>query len=97
VYLANARSGRVYPVAWVSTSEMRSPKPLFGLRGLVLNERGFLGWEAAGPGGSSTINVHDTRGNRRVDSAPGRFSHLALVGNLLSWWLDGDRRSRILR
>jgi len=100
VYLANARSGRLYKTATVSNTgphpQPGQPGPLYRLLALVLNDQGWMGWDARRPRGASAIYSHDSRGNRLRDSAPTHFDHLSLTGNRLTWSLSGNQRSAIL-
>ena len=97
VYLANARSGRVYQTASVSERPSRiPPEPLYHLLALAVNDQGWMGWEARRPGGGSAIYRHDSRGNRLLDSASIHFERLALRDNRLTWSLNGEPRSASL-
>jgi hypothetical protein len=94
LYLANARSGRVYKTATVSNRPSRiPPEPLSHIRALVVNDQGWMGWEVRRPGGASAIYRHDSRGNRLLDSASVHFNRLALRRNRLTWSLNGETRT----
>jgi hypothetical protein len=96
LYLANARTTRVYPVAEVGYRPAFSPVLENQLLALRLNERGFLGWKVLLSSGDSVIYAHDSRGNQLLDTTPNKFGPLGLIRNRLTWSLNGDHRSAAL-
>jgi hypothetical protein len=97
LYLVSARAGRTHPVAQVGYVPPFSPLLGNQLLAVRLNERGFMGWKVLLSSGDSAIYARDSRGNRLLDSASGQFGPLGLVGNRLTWSLNGEPRFAVLR
>ena len=97
LHLANARTGRTHSIAQVGYVPPFSTALGNQLLGLRLNERGFMGWKVLLSSGDGAIYARDSRGNRLLDSTSGRFGPLGLVGNRLTWSLNGEQRSAVLR